>query len=214
MISAGNDIVSFAETNPVRTIEQAFYNKFLTSAEVSQFARLGTAEISFHQYIWFLWSAKEAAYKYLFRLNAELVFSPVKFCVTQIDHVERVENVANDQQFSSEYVCRGKVEVMGISLKFGSSVCTHYVHTFICEYPLGGKVYHGVKEIPGLLPQDQSAQVRQLCMESLNAVRFGTKWAFTKSDYGVPSVTNSANSQIYPVSLSHHGDFVAYSFSA
>ena len=85
MTSTGNDIVSFAATNLIRTKEPIFYNKILSEQEIAAYARLHHQFLAFDVYIWLLWSVKEATYKYLKRLDPGLIFSPTKIVYFSFD---------------------------------------------------------------------------------------------------------------------------------
>ncbi|MBD1391691.1 4'-phosphopantetheinyl transferase superfamily protein [Mucilaginibacter glaciei] len=213
MISAGNDIVSFAEINPVRTTQPAFYKKFLTDIEVSQYQKLPGKLISFEHYVWLLWSAKEASFKHLQRFHPPLVFSPLKFVVT-VDRAQKVDTLLDpdDIQPDTEYICYGQIIAAGAELSFESFLCSEYVHTVICDSMAAGKSHQGVRRIADPSPQHQSEKVREFCLEKLSRVKFEGKFDFIKSEHGVPSISDVQSGLTYPVSFSHHGQFVAYSF--
>ena len=84
MISAGNDIVALNVIDIQRTQSPAFYAKFITPTE---FELYNPNEITLINFVWLLWSAKESAYKYLKRINSELIFAPIKIKVVSLDIV-------------------------------------------------------------------------------------------------------------------------------
>jgi phosphopantetheine--protein transferase-like protein len=83
MTGIGNDIVSLKTIDSLRTRSPRFYTKILSPAEQQlyhqQFAALPSG-----LFVWLLWSIKESAYKCLQRHQPQLIFSPVKFEVTQL----------------------------------------------------------------------------------------------------------------------------------
>lgn len=215
MISAGNDIISLAEINPVRTKQPAFYKKFLTDTEVVQYKTIPGNLISFEHYVWLIWSAKEAAFKYLNRLNPQLTFSPSKFLVIRLNYPEKAEgwfDLDNTHQETS-YTFRGEIYGSETQLTFESSLCPDHIHTVISSSGTTGKISWDVREIADSSSKSQSDEVRKLCLGRLSLIRFGTRFKIIKSDYGVPSIYDVDNGFTYPVSLSHHGNFVAYSFT-
>src|SRR6202012_724665 len=85
MISAGNDIVSLTATNVTRTKSPEFYSKIISPAEKALFETVDQSVLPFDLFVWLLWSVKESAYKYLRRLDAQVIFTPVKFEVQSIE---------------------------------------------------------------------------------------------------------------------------------
>jgi hypothetical protein len=76
VISAGNDLVDLALTDPARSCLPRFYTKVLSPGELSRFEGG-----DFHRYLWRCWSVKESAYKFVRRSRTDLVFSPTKIDV-------------------------------------------------------------------------------------------------------------------------------------
>src|SRR6185312_8651869 len=84
MISAGNDIVSLAAIDVTRTNQHKFYSKILSDSEIPLYNEFSLAQIPFENFVWLLWSIKESVYKFLQRGNPNLLFTPVKFVITNL----------------------------------------------------------------------------------------------------------------------------------
>ena len=84
MISAGNDVVSLAAIDVTRTNQHRFYSKILSEAEIPLYNEFDFVQIPFEIFVWLLWSVKESAYKFLQRNQPGLLFTPVKFVVTNL----------------------------------------------------------------------------------------------------------------------------------
>ncbi len=77
MKSAGNDIVALNAVDHQRTVSANFYSKFIIPAEQDLYKQSPAMEtVSFCSFVWLLWSVKESAYKFVKRLQPELIFSP------------------------------------------------------------------------------------------------------------------------------------------
>jgi phosphopantetheinyl transferase (holo-ACP synthase) len=97
-MSTGNDIVALALTDKDRTSRYRFHSRILSPRELELFDPVAgsaihhpggssnhdSAALTFHQFIWLMWSIKESAYKYGSRANPALVFAPLKIPVTQL----------------------------------------------------------------------------------------------------------------------------------
>ena len=84
MISAGNDVVSLAAIDVTRTNQHKFYSKILSDSEIPLYNEFSLAQIPFENFVWLLWSIKESAYKFLQRHNPALIFTPVRFVVSDL----------------------------------------------------------------------------------------------------------------------------------
>jgi phosphopantetheinyl transferase (holo-ACP synthase) len=216
MLSAGNDIVSFAEIDPVRTKQAAFYKKILTDWEVIQYQKLADTIAAFEVYVWLLWSVKEAAFKFLRRLNSQIVFSPSKFIVGDIKSLEisAFKSLGFDETKNAlnKTTWHGHITVDKTELMYFSVIGVDYVHSIIHQVHNSGESYAGVKHITDTSAQNQSSEVRKLCLDQLRQLMPGIQFNINKSEQGVPFIYNIDEKVTYPVSFSHHGHFVAYSF--
>lgn len=216
MTSAGNDIVSLVSVNITRTRQPAFYKKILANFEIEQYREVYSATISFVNYVWLLWSVKEAAYKYLKRFDAGLVFSPTKFIVSELRkpvtafdekfNVVQLEGIGFDENTSWS----SKVGYDFEMLYSRSLVYSDLLHTIVDRTEHFHKVYWGIKTITDANPEQQSDAVRGFLLNKLKMVRADNEWQIGKSKNELPIILN--NNTEFPVSFSHHGLFVAYSF--
>lgn len=85
MSSTGNDIVALHAINKERTNQIQFFCKILSVSEQALYAQPEWSAMPFEHFVWLLWSVKESAYKYLQRIQPDLVFAPVKIVIQRID---------------------------------------------------------------------------------------------------------------------------------
>jgi hypothetical protein len=143
------------------------------------------------------------------------VFSPSKFIVGDIQLLvpSGFKHPVFDQvQGADNTTWQGNITVNNINLTYFSYVDTHYVHSVIHPVHNSAEIYSGVKQIAEASTQNQSSEVRDLCLDKVEQLKPGTRFYFTKSEQGVPSIYNIDEDLSYPVSFSHHGHFVACSF--
>lgn len=216
MTSAGNDIVSLVSVNITRTRQPAFYKKILANFEIDQYREVYSATISFVNYVWLLWSVKEAAYKYLKRFDAGLVFSPTKFIVSELRkpvtafdekfNVVQLEGIGFDENTSWASKVGYDFEILYSRSLYYSDL----LHTIVNKTEHFQKVYWGIKTITDANPEQQSDAVRGFLLNKLKRVRADNEWQIGKCKNELPIILND-NTE-FPVSFSHHGLFVAYSF--
>ena len=221
MISAGNDIVSIAAINTVRTKQPAFYKKILSETEITQYHQACADVISFEIYVWLLWSTKESAYKYLQRLNPELIFSPTRFIVSNL---QQPKQPLTESFGASELEARGLNEGAWTGLISYDSSALHSqsviypddIHSVVNYSKSFESVYWGIKKIADTNSANQSAAVRIFLLDKLNNLFNSRKLQVDKSVHGFPVISDgqNQNQMQLPVSLSHHEHFVAYSFNA
>ena len=219
MISAGNDIVSIAAINTVRTKQPAFYKKILSETEIAQYHQSYTEAISFEIYVWLLWSIKESAYKYLQRLNPKLVFSPTRFTVSNLQKPKRplTESFGSSQMearganggISWAGLIRHEVDILYVQ----SVVYSDVIHSVVNYSQSFENVYWGIKTITDPNPANQSATVRIFLSNKLGSLFNNKKLQINKNVHGVPVISDGQTQMPLPVSLSHHEHFVAYSFN-
>jgi phosphopantetheinyl transferase (holo-ACP synthase) len=218
MISAGNDIVSIAAINTVRTQQPAFYKKILSETEITQYNQAYSDIISFEVYVWLLWSIKESAYKYLQRLNPELIFSPTRFIVSNLWKPKQplIESFGSSQLeavgFDDERTWTGLITCGNNTLHSRSVLYPDVIHSIVNHENMFKNVYWGIKTINNTSPAIQSAVVRTFVLDKLNNLFSTKKLRVDKSKYGYPVIFDGQNQIQLPVSLSHHEHFVAYSF--
>ena len=197
MISIGNDIVSLNLTDTRRTRLPQFYNKILNAVEIEQHQR---CVLPFEQYVWLLWSIKEAVYKCAKRHNTTLLFSPKKIIVQNITGV----------QGGAEVTCAAtcnRVTYYGKSYVYDQVI--HSIATNQTPSRLDS-IHWGLQFIGDDCNENQSAQVRELTRDAVSNMFGAASISFTSADAGYPQlVINNTISEL-PLSFSHHGNYVAY----
>ncbi|TSJ39376.1 4-phosphopantetheinyl transferase family protein [Mucilaginibacter corticis] len=194
MISAGNDIVALNVIDVQRTQSPAFYSKFITPTE---FDLYNPNEITLINFVWLIWSAKESAYKYLKRINPELIFAPAKIKVVSLDIVVslKTENVHN---------YRGWILAEDMSLPFLSVTRPEFISTVITQ----GDVKWNFLKIEASDYENQSKAVRSLLLNDLKISNVSVE----KHPTGYPVLMKDGQELNIAVSFAHHGCYVSYSF--
>jgi len=194
VISAGNDIVALNVIDIQRTQSPAFYSKFITPTE---FELYNPNEITLVNFVWLLWSAKESAYKYLKRINPELIFAPIKIKVVSLDIVVslKTENVHN---------YRGWILAEDMSLPFLSVTMPESISTVITQ----GDVKWNFLNIEASDYESQSKGVRFLLLNDLKIPNVSVE----KHPTGYPILMKNGQELNIAVSFAHHGCYVSYSF--
>ncbi|WP_462266766.1 4'-phosphopantetheinyl transferase superfamily protein [Mucilaginibacter sp.] len=198
MNSIGNDVVALAHIQPERTCQHRFYNKILSPAEHQLYYALPAGSLLFEHYVWLLWSAKESAYKFLKRQQPHLVFSPTRFIIQNLSAT----------LLPGEY--SGTVSYQSTRLPFCSILTSGYIHTVVStNLPL---VTYRVSKVDTNSYDVQSAAVRTLTLKHLAALMPSQALNITKHITGYPEVRKGNQIADIPLSLSHHGNFIAYAF--
>ncbi len=217
MISTGNDIVSLDAIDRQRTIQPRFYSKILVPSEQALYPLQGSSGLPFEHFVWLLWSIKESAYKYRQRLEPGLVFSPTKMVVRQLDSPDRASGTID--AFSPD--ASGAAFYQAIVHSDPGIFYSRSTVTLPIIFPPSsarmqrfGSVWSGVAAIDGAGYAGQSASVRVLLLEKLRSLLScdGDELRVEKSPRGCPLVFRGEKEMSIPVSLAHHGRYVAYSF--
>lgn len=215
MISTGNDIVSLDAIDRQRTIQPRFYSKILTPSEQALYPRQGSSGLPFENFVWLLWSVKESVYKYRQRLEPGLVFSPAKIVIRQLDSPDRASGTVDDFSPDVSGAAFYQAIVHSDSGIFYSRSTLHsaYISTVVSEDAVFGQVWWGVTSIDGAGYVEQSASVRTLLLDKLCSLVPASDETLhiEKSPGGCPLVFRGEKEMSIPVSLAHHGHFVAYS---
>jgi phosphopantetheinyl transferase (holo-ACP synthase) len=218
MISTGNDIVSLNTINIARTKQPNFYSKILSTPESKLYNNTVAAAIPFENFVWLLWSIKESAYKYLKRITPDLIFTPVKVVVDQLQ-------VPADYK-STDF---GVNEVTGIGFNNSAAFCATvsfgfdilYSRSFIYNDVICTIVhsnnnfedtYWGIKWIADARQDNQSSAVREFVLENIHKLPGLNDICISKNEHGIPVLLKGTDKIDSPVSLSHHEHFIAYSF--
>jgi hypothetical protein len=199
----GNDIVALDAIDRIRTRQPRFYSKILSGGELELFHRTDGAGLLFEVYVWLSWSVKESAYKCLKRRQPALIFSPAK-CI--------IEQICSD----AAGIFRGRAVWASHVLYFRSVVHPRYLSTVVSEEDMPGGLsenhYWGTARIDQPAYPVQSAAVRELALKQLDAVFPGMSWCIIKDHAGCPVAVADRTGAEIPLSLAHHGHYIAYSF--
>ena len=195
IMSTGNDIIALAETDEDKTSRYRFYSRILWPGELSGFAATG---LSFSTFVWLLWSIKESVYKYVSRSNPQLVFAPLKIPV-------------NGLTFQEDYY-KGIICYGGLNLFSRSFLRDDSIMTIVNAGEDFNSVRWGVRAIGDSSYPTQSAGVRTFALQSLSADLPGAALRIIKAPDGPPEVWDGERLLDIPLSLAHHGRFVAWSY--
>lgn len=201
--STGNDLVFLPVTRPERTCLPRFYSRILTPAEVEGFQPLAPSGLPFDpglpfdHYVWLCWSVKESVYKYQKRLIPELSFAPLKI------EVRHIKPPAGDREYYA-----GIVD----NLYCRTWVRDNVISTVVSEDQQFTDTRWGFSSIDSPAYADQSAAVRTLALGELRAVFSCDDLRLEKDAAGCPVVLAGDQPLTIPVSLAHHGSYIAYSF--
>lgn len=216
MISTGNDIVSLDAIDRQRTIQPRFYSKILASSEQALYSRPGSSGLSFENFVWLLWSIKESAYKYRQRLEPGLVFSPVKTVIRQLDTPEKIPGTMEAFGPCASGTAFYQAIVHSDSCIFYSRsvIGAACISTVVSEDAAFTGVWWGLSAIDDAGYDEQSASARTLLLDKLGSLlpAGGEALHIKKSPGGCPLVFRGEKEMSIPVSLAHHGHYVAYSF--
>jgi phosphopantetheinyl transferase (holo-ACP synthase) len=216
MISSGNDIVSLDAVNVTRTKQPRFYSKILSASEKELYQLPQFAIIPFENFVWLLWSVKEAAFKYLQRLQPGLVFSPTKFIVKELQlplnfRISTFNTAtAESAGFDVPDVLSGLIVCNDNTLYYRSLLYSNLVHSVVEDNDHFENTYWGMEQVESSAPADQSASVRVFLTARLKSLLNCAAISINKNDAGIPFIR--ADQTVIPVSLSHHGYYAAYSF--
>jgi phosphopantetheinyl transferase (holo-ACP synthase) len=219
MTSAGNDIVSFSAINVARTKQHKFYSKILTTTEENIYHQPGVSSLPFENFVWLLWSVKESAYKYLKRANPALIFTPVKFVVKQLvappgQTTRPFEGQIEQAGFDGLPTFNGIIQYGGYVF-YSRSICYgELIVSVVNDDENFENIYWGIKLIEENDPEYQSRVVREFLIGKLAELLKTGNLSIVKSADDIPQILKDDELLPTPVSLSHHGKYVAYSFQA
>ena len=197
-MSTGNDIVALALTDKDRTSGYRFYSRILSPRELQLFDPVAAAALTFHQFIWLMWSIKESAYKYVSRANPALVFTPLKISVTQL---------AIREGFIPGMVFFGNTGLYSRSFVTGETIMT-----VVSDQPDFSDTKWGIHAIESADYASQSARVRAFALRSISALLPGEALRIVKTPDGPPVVCAGDQPLDIPISLAHHDRYVAWSY--
>lgn len=185
-ISIGNDIVDLNAKEP--DLHPRFVSRVFSPMEREEIGQ-NIAKL------WQYWSAKEASYKALKRINRNLIFSPRKFEV-----------------FSQEKV----VTYLDNKLYLGQILNSEYVYSFCStdqKQIADGKIYNWIKESSDSSP---SKAVRSLALENISRLLkldvCDLEIDSNVDGRSIPFIRIKQDASSSLLSFSHHGRFVACAY--
>jgi phosphopantetheine--protein transferase-like protein len=191
-LSLGNDVVDLDDPETqIDALHARWAERVFTEAE----RRALAASPVRHRLHWALWAAKESGYKALRRLDPGVVFSPRAFEIEL-------------EEFRAESaVCRGEVRHPGGTFALEVRSQASFVHAVATAPGTAGRLVARVERASG----DPGAGVRAATVaalaEALDLDSAGLRLT------GRPPVVYGGTARLaVPVSLSHHGRFVAFAF--
>jgi hypothetical protein len=197
-MSTGNDIVALGATDRDRTCRYRFYSRILSPAEFSLYDRLSSARLSFHSFVWLLWSIKESAYKYSSRSKPDLVFAPLKIGITLVTPL--------DDFFEALIPCGSHM------LYSRSFVTEETIMTIVSGDRDFSDTRWGLHRIADPKYASQSSKVRAFALESLTAALPDTAFRIVKTPGGPPVLWGNDHPTGIPISFAHHDRYVAWCY--
>ncbi|MFI5157822.1 MAG: 4'-phosphopantetheinyl transferase superfamily protein [Sphingobacteriales bacterium] len=214
MLSTGNDIVSVNAINVTRTKQPNFYSKILTPTETALHGDERFATIPFEIFVWLLWSIKESAFKFLQRIDGDILFTPVKFEVSEI-HVPIGFRLLNFDRAELTGTGFGGLNAIRSTVKLGddilysnSLIFKEFVVSVVNSTQDFTKTYWGIRRIDSNDSKFQSVEVRTFLVDNIPEKDV----VINKDSQGIPVLTKDDEVSSTPISLSHHEYYVAYSF--
>ncbi len=196
--STGNDIVDLSATDPQRTSSYRFYSRIISGEEKTLYDQLGG--LPFDNYVWLLWSIKESVYKYTSRTDTALVFAPLTIPVLHLDPP------SGDGFYKS-------MVIYGSEMLYSRSIITNrLIVTVVSNDENFDRTWWGFRPIDEAGYADQSAEVRTFALGKLHSALLRTDLRIEKSAAGYPVLLDGKGPLDIPLSLAHHGHFIAYSY--
>jgi len=213
MISTGSDIVALKAINVTRTKQENFYRKIITDSEKALYDEQFSDGLSFEQFIWLAWSVKESVFKYLQRINPELVFSPSKIKVIELT-VPSAKSLSHfeGRDFNEQTVYKGIVDFSPHTFYSRTIISDDFIFSVVSHTNNFERVLWGIKKIDSTDADDQSKAVRVFALAMLNTFFPGAELEIDKNSHSCPIILKNEVEIPVPISLAHHDRYVAYSF--
>ncbi|ASZ12172.1 4'-phosphopantetheinyl transferase superfamily protein [Chitinophaga pendula] len=217
-MSIGNDIVYLSDERSIdRYKEVRFVQKVLTAEEISLIASIDDK----HTFLWFLWSLKEAAYKYCKRLHPTLQFSPLKFSVDGFIAPHPSLLLPSDMLpllqgngFDTLPVLHARVRTPFSLLATRSIFTSEYVFSVACKDDHAfDNVSWGVKNIAGTDHFTQSAMVRKFLSDHMlqqGSIPRDATFYFSKNTAQYPELYINDSRHDSLISFTHDHSFIGY----
>ncbi len=218
MISIGNDIISLNAINPDRTKQVRFYSKIVSPSELKLYYTEEFSGISFENFVWLLWTVKESVYKFQKRNSHNLKFSPVKIGIETIDFpkkrsIGKFKNLEfNQDSFYKEEFHTGTARFGNNIFYFKSIINEELISTIVSNDENFENTRWGFKSIDGNNYESQSKEVRTFALNELKTIFPKNSFNIRKHNVGYPVLLSEGKDTNIPLSFTHHGRFVGYSF--
>ena len=214
MISTGNDIVALKAINVARTKQQNFYSKIITETEKALYDEQFSDELLFEQFIWLAWSVKESIFKYLQRINPNLIFSPSKIKISELI-APAAKSILHfeGRDFNSESVYRGVVDFSPHTFYSRTIISDDFIFSVVNHTNNFEKVLWGIKKIDSIDADDQSKAVRVFALAMLNTLFPDSELEIDKNSHSCPIILKNEIEIPVPISMAHHAHWVGYSFA-
>jgi hypothetical protein len=200
MKSTGNDIVALDATDPHRTGSARFYSRILVAGEQSLFSQQAFPDLPFDHYIWLLWSIKESVYKHEQRIRPGGAFAPLKI------NVHEPIPPCKDEFYKAVVLSDGR------KLYSRSIIRDGMIASVVSKDENFGDTRWGFSSIGNSDYEHQSASVRALALDQLSAALSRNSLRIEKNQFGIPVIRDGEEVLDIPLSLAHHGHFVAWSY--
>lgn len=179
----GNDIIDFEAAKKESNWRRDGYLNKLFSLEEQNFIKESTTPDA---HVWSLWSMKEAVYKADFRRTLHYEYAPLKVTCTIIQQKDNI--------LKGEWLYN-KIKYFTLTKLF-----SNYLHTIACRWE---KDFSFLKIIEVKdYPENYPVYLKK--NKLISSEEF-----FVKSNHGVPNLVNVEKEKIYPMSISHHGRYLA-----
>jgi hypothetical protein len=217
-MSLGNDLVCLATVGQMgRLRQQRFLDKVCVAAEQRLLRQTVAPEAS----LWWLWSLKEAAYKYSQRLQPDLPFRPTQYTLLEPIDLPKIVNTRTWVSKGFDLpTATGTYLQTPIGSVWGASVRTS--HCLMSVVAASSQHLQTVRW--GIVPigtdhrETQSSEVRRVVAEHYRAYHHlpaHTSLTFGKAGQnaagaGWPTLQINYQTQPCLLSFSHDGPYVAY----
>jgi len=213
MISTGNDIVAFKAINVTRTKQQNFYSKIITDSEKTLYDEQFSDRLPFEQFIWLAWSVKESVFKYLQRINPDLIFSPSKIKLEELI-APSAEGISHfeGRDFNSQTVYQGIIDYSPYTFYSQTIISEDFIFSVVNYTDNFEKIIWGIEKIDSTDADDQSKAVRAFALAMLNTLFPDSELEIDKNRHSCPIILKNGIEIPVPISLAHHDHWVGYSF--
>ena len=214
MSGTGCDIVALKAINVARSQQSRFYSKIIVDAEKSFYDKALSAVMPPEHFVWLAWSVKESVFKYLQRLNPDLVFSPSKISLSGLEppSAEAISHF-EARDFNKGTVYESVIDYNPHTFYSRTIITDDFIFSVVNHINNFEKVMWGIKKIDSTDTDDQSKAVRTFALAMLNTLFPDSELEIDKNRHSCPIILKDDVETPVPISLAHHDQWVAYSFA-